>query len=121
MLCHGDMNDILRVGELLREKPLVILHLRRLGASLPAPGNVHQQLIRLNFLPIQEAALIRMDVVGTNGNAEFFDKGFRKVAHAVRGNKDGAALGLLKDQDVLFHLRLPGLLVQMNQPLGKNA
>ena len=58
VLCHCNVNDILGLQQLFGKKPLVVLHVRRLGVALPSSGNVHQQLIRLHLLAVQEAAFL---------------------------------------------------------------
>ena len=70
MLCHRDMNHILRFCQLLREKPLVVLHLRRLGIACSPLCNVGQQLIWRQLLAIQEAALLCADVVWADRNTK---------------------------------------------------
>ena len=82
---------------------------------------MHEQLIRLQLPPVQEAALIRTHVVGAYGNAELFPQGLRQVAHAVCRNQNGAPLRLLENQDILFDVRLLDLFADLHQLFGQNA
>ena len=121
VLCHGNMDYVLGLCQLFGEKPLIVLNLRRLGVPLPSLGNMGQQLVRLQLLAVQEAPLIRADIVGAHGNAKLLDEGFRQVAYAVRCHQDGTPFCLLENQDVLPQLRLPRILIQPHQLLGQNA
>ena len=119
--CHRDMDHILRLSQLFGEKSLIILHRRGLRISLSPLGDMDQQFIGIQFPLIQKTSLIRTDIVGAHGDAKLLPKGLRKIAHAVRCNQNGSPLHLLKDQDVLFNVRLHGLLADPHQLLRENA
>ena len=119
--CHCNMNDVLRLRQLFGKEALVVLHLGRMGITLSPPGNMRQQFVRPQLRPVQEPPFFRTDVIRAYGKAELFPEGFRKVAHAVRCDQDGAPLCLLEDQDVFFDVRLLGFLVQIHQTLGEDA
>ena len=74
MFCHGNMNHILSLGQLLGKKALVVFHFRRLGITIMSFIHMYQQLIRLNFLVIQKTSLIRTDIIGTYGDTKLFLK-----------------------------------------------
>lgn len=80
------MDNILGLGQFLCKKPFVIFYIRRLGIAAFAPGDMCQKLIGRQLQIVQEPAFLRTDIIGTYGNAEFPDQGFREIADAVRGN-----------------------------------
>ena len=121
MLCHGNVNDILRFCQLLGKKPFVILHLRRLRNARSALCNMHQQLIRPNLLVIQEPPFICADVVGTHRNVIFLQEGCRQITYAVCCHQHRAPLRLFENQDILFNIRLPDIFIQVYQLFGKNT
>ena len=44
---HGDMDDILRLGQLLRKKAFIVLHFGRLGEAFVSLDDMGQQFVRL--------------------------------------------------------------------------
>ena len=115
------MDDILRLRQLFREKPLVILYLRGPGLPLPPLGHVGQQLIRLQLQSVQETARLRVNIVRTDRDIQLLEQRFRQVAHTVRSDQDEPPLHLLENQDILFQVGLPCLLAQAHQLFGQNA
>ena len=97
MPCHGDVDHVLGLGQALGKESLVVLHLRRLGAALPPVGDMGQKLIRFQLLLVQEAPLLRADIVGTHRDSKHLPQGFRQVADTVGGDQNGPPLYLLED------------------------
>ncbi len=50
MLCHGDVDYVLSLHQLLGKEPFVVLYIGRLRIPFAAFGNVDKQLIRLQLL-----------------------------------------------------------------------
>ena len=63
VLCHGDVNDILRLRQLFRKEPLIVLHIRRLRVPCTALRDMYQQLVGIQLLFIQKTPLVGTDIV----------------------------------------------------------